>query len=364
MNSRTVIAIARKDFLDAVRNARLLVIVLMPIGFSALYGYLFRDTPSTLEVVLHTPDSTALVEELASLPTVSLFVVDSPQAVETTLEKEKGALGVILPSGFDEALLAGERPKVELVYRESRDDTPGVERMILQMIEAISGRSPVVEVLGRSLNPQLEGGNDENAPLSFFTGLDLQRYFVVLWVMLGITMNGSFLVPTLLVEEKDKKTLSAILVTPAGYVEVIVGKLLIGMIYSLLTSLVVMVINDGFTGDFGFSIAIVMIASLTLTLLGLLIGGLIDNMSTLNTWGGFIMLPLMLPGLLAGVPIESLGPVITIPLQAIPTFQLVRGFSLALSSRGGEVWGSLIVLMVECVILFGGVQWSLRRQEA
>jgi ABC-2 type transport system permease protein len=365
MNLKTTLAIARKDFLDALRNARLLVIVLMPIGFSVLYGYLFRDTLDTIEIVLYSPDTSSLVSGLNELDTVSLFVVDSPEAVETMLEEEKAIVGVVLPSDFDRAVRAGERPALELIYRENPEDARGTERLILQMIEQISGRQPVVYVIERSLQPPGTGEEAEaGEPMSFFKEIDLQSFFIVLWVMMGITMNGSFLVPTLLVEEKDKKTLDAILVTPTNYLDVLVGKVLVGVLYCLLTSLVVMGLNKGFQGDAAFSLGVVLLSSVALTLIGLLIGGLIDNLTTLNTWGSFVMLPLMLPGILAGVPLGTLGPALTIPLQMVPTYHLVRGLGLSLSGKGEEVWLNLGILAVECAILFGAVLWSMRRREA
>jgi ABC-2 type transport system permease protein len=270
----------------------------------------------------------------------------------------------VLSPDFDQAVRAGERPALELIYREDPQDALGAQRLILQIIEQISGRQPVVDLIERSLQPAGTGEEAEvGEPMSFFRDLGLQDFFIVLWVMMGITMNGSFLVPTLLVEEKDKKTLDAILVTPTNYLDVLTGKVLVGVVYCLLTSLIVMGLNKGFSGDVGSSLLIVLIASVVLTLVGLLIGGLIDNLTTLNTWGSFVMLPLMLPGILAGVPLGTLSPALTIALQVVPTFHLVRGLGLSLSGKGEEIWFNFGILVVECVILFGAVLWSMRRRE-
>lgn len=366
MNRSTIFAVARKDFMDALRNARLLVIILMPIGFSLLYGYLFRDTPDSMEIVLYSPTQSALGVHLEQLVNVSLYLAESEEDLEAILEREKAALGIILPPNFDHALQAGEQPRVELIFRERAAESAGVQRLVRQMIEELSGRPPAARVVSRSLREQEGVGEPEQEEpiFGFFQGLNLQSYFIVLWVMMAVTMNGSFLVPTLLVEEKEKKTLDAILVTPAGYLDVVIGKLLVGVDYSLISATLIMVLNGGFVGDPEYSIAIVMLVSLAMTLVGLLIGGLINSMSTLNTWGGFILLPLMLPGILAGVPLGGLGPWLSVPLQAMPTFQLVRGFALALSGEGERVWPSILILSIECAILLGAVLWSLRRRES
>ena len=365
MNLRVSLSVARKDFIDALRNARLLVVILMPIGFSLLYGYLFRESINETEVAFYTPDETELLAAIQAMDNVSLTSVTDPREVEAKVDNGSAAIGVILPAEFDAKLRRDEQPDLDLIFKDDPEIASGFQRALMQAIEGLSGRPPVVNVVSRTLHPAQGSGEGTSEPIfGFFKDIQLQGYFIVLWVMMAVTMNGSFIVPTLLVEEKDHKTLAAILVTPAGYPDVIMGKLLVGLIYSLLSSGMIMFLNNGFTGDPLMSILIIVLISLTMTLIGLLIGGLIDNMSTLNTWSGFILLPLMLPGILAGVPLAGVSPLLTTPLQAMPTFQLVRGLALGLSGQGGQAWSSALILLIESVLLFAAVLWSLRRREA
>jgi ABC-2 type transport system permease protein len=367
MNLRSTLAIAWKDFLDALRNARLLVLILMPIGFSVLYGYIFRDTPNSLELVVHTPDSSAFVDRLTEMDGVSLFVVESHEAVRHTLDSESAALGIVLPPNFDSDIQAGNRPTVVMIYRDDLESSLGAQRLVLQIFEAISGREMVVDLDYQPLQPIVEEDlaeqEEDDGDISLLLqGIDLQTFFVILWVMMGVTMNGSFLVPTLVVEEKEKKTLDAMLVTPTSYADVVIGKVLVGMVYCLLTSMIVMALNGGFVGDTWASILIVLLASVCLTLVGLLIGSAVDNLTSLNTWSGFFMLPLMLPGILAAMPF-SLPGVLQAIFRAIPTYNIVRGLALSLTGRGGEIWMSAGILAVEAILLFGAVFWFIRRRE-
>jgi len=365
VNLRVSLSVARKDFIDALRNARLLVVILMPIGFSLLYGYLFRESINETEVAFYTPDETELLAAIQAMDNVSLTSVTDPREVEAKVDNGSAAIGVILPAEFDAKLRRDEQPDLDLIFKDDPEIASGFQRALMQAIEGLSGRPPIVNVVSRTLHPAQGSGEGTSEPIfGFFEDIHLQGYFIVLWVMMAVTMNGCFIVPTLLVEEKDHKTLAAILVTPAGYFDVIMGKLLVGLIYSLLSSGLIMFLNDGFTGDPLISILIIVLISLAMTLIGLLIGGLIDNMSTLNTWSGFILLPLMLPGILAGVPMEGVSPLLTTPLQAMPTFQLVRGLALGLSGQGGQAWSSAVILLVESALLFAAVLWSLRRREA
>ncbi|MGD8604702.1 MAG: ABC transporter permease [Anaerolineales bacterium] len=365
MNLRNTFAIAWKDFLDALRNARLLVIILMPVGFSVLYGYIFRDTPNSLELVVYTPQSSAFVEQLTDMDGVSLFVVDSEEAVRQTLESESAALGVVLPDDFDSRLQAGNRPQVTFIYPDDLESSRGAQRVVLQVFELISGRDPVVQLDLQPLNPPSESEvaqEDGDGLSSLLQEIDILTFFIILWVMMGVTMNGSFLVPTLVVEEKEKKTLEAMLVTPASYLDVVGGKILVGMSYCLLTAFVVMALNQGFVGDVWASIIIVVLASACLTLIGLLIGSVIDNLTALNTWASFIMLPLLLPGILAALPLNLPGVLQTI-FRAIPTYNIVRGLALSLTGRGAQIWLSAAILAVETVILLAAVFWFIRRRE-
>ena len=66
MHARIVAAIARKDLIDALRNARLLVIILMPIGFSLLYGFIFASSGdiTQVNVAVYDPGGSQLVDQL------------------------------------------------------------------------------------------------------------------------------------------------------------------------------------------------------------------------------------------------------------------------------------------------------------
>jgi ABC-2 type transport system permease protein len=295
---------------------------------------------------------------------VTLFEADSEEQVEALLEGERSALGVVLPEGFDTSLQGGGRPEVTFISREEgSDEAWAAGALVIQVIEELSGREPVVRLRERALGKPRSEGIGSTMP-DVMGRLGLKGYFVVLWVLIGITMNGSFLVPTLLVEEKETKTLDAMLTAPASYRDVVVGKMLVGMSYSVVTALVVMGLNDGFSGLPLLSILVVLVSSLAITLIGLLIGGLLDNLTALTTWAGFIMLPLMLPGMLAVLPLDSLGPLVNQLLQVVPTYHLVVSLSLALVGDGSRVWGGLGVLALQGLALFGIVVWTLRRREA
>ncbi len=62
MNPRRIGAIFRKDLRDAVRDARVLVAILVPLGVGVLYSFMFQSTPTvpTVTVAYAAPDATQL----------------------------------------------------------------------------------------------------------------------------------------------------------------------------------------------------------------------------------------------------------------------------------------------------------------
>ncbi len=61
--------------------------------------------------------------------------------------------------------------------------------------------------------------------------------------VLMILMMGIFLVPSLLFEEKETKTMQALLVSPASIGQVVIGKALAGLFYILVTAVMIFAIS-------------------------------------------------------------------------------------------------------------------------
>src|SRR5207302_3695283 len=74
--------------------------------------------------------------------------------------------------------------------------------------------------------------------------VDINQSYAVTAFLVSFLV-GTSLVPGMLAEEKEKKTLRMLMVSPASFSDVIAGKLLVGLAYQLLLSGVVLTINGG-----------------------------------------------------------------------------------------------------------------------
>jgi ABC-2 type transport system permease protein len=362
MNPRAAMAIAWKDTLDGLKNYRLLAVILMPIVFSVLYAYLFRDTPTEIVIVVHDPGGSALVGALRDSG-ANVVTSASEAALPQAMEERNAAVGLALPADFDQQLAVGQHPPLTMIVDREQNMASASRLLVLQTVEEQAqqaGQRPPVEVIEKPL--ESPGQDRANATFGFMRGLGLQQYFVILWAVLSLSMTGLYTVPTFLVEEKEHKTLSAILVAPTSYTDVIVGKALVGILYAMGSVLIIFALNQGFVGAVGLSLLVVLLSSLVLTLVGLAMGGLFSNTGSLNSWASLAFLPFLLPIMVIGISSDS---TLLALMQVIPTYHTARGLGLALSGSGSlaDVWGNLVALVLSAVVAFGLVWATLKRQE-
>ena len=92
--------------------------------------------------------------------------------------------------------------------------------------------------LGRPVTIHIEG-NIVYPPSDGVLFLSLATINSVLMIL----MMGIFLVPSLLFEEKETKTMQALLVSPASIGQVVIGKALAGSFYILVTAVMIFAIS-------------------------------------------------------------------------------------------------------------------------
>ena len=363
MNLKVAMTIAFKDLVDAIRNYRLLAIILTPIVFSVIFAFLFRDTPSSATIVVHDPGGSHIVESIQAIDGWSPLAVDSEAEVEARVTAEKALAGLVLHADFDARLAAGERPPVKMILNGSQERRFNARRLLIDLIMSQSRQPLPVELAETTIN--LPSPGSEPSPASGFGGvfrsLSVQGYMVSMWALMGIAMVGVYMVPTLLVEEKERKTLDALMVAPVSYVDLILGKALVGLVYALLSAGLIFVLNPATpVRSVGALIAVGAPSALFATLIGLWFGGMVNNSQSLNTWSSLPLLAFLLPTFVIGLPDNPLRNI----LQFFPPTHSLEGIGRALTGESlDQVWVNALVLWGSCALASLLVWWSLRRRE-
>lgn len=360
MNWRIAAAIARKDIVDAFNNRYILFAILMPILLSLLFRLAFGDMSSDpqvkLNIAVYDPGNSRLVEGLRSSPLVNLsqfgVLADMQAAVRGSIVG-----GLAVPEGFDEALQKGERPELT-VYLNPRSGggmQAAFRQLVTDQIWALTDQPfPArVTVLEATAAPT-------SGPMSSEFRMDV--YLLGMLLVMALAMTGVFAVPLLLVEEKEKGTLQALLVSPAGPLEVAAGKALTGLFYTALIVGILAALNRGWMGNWPLSALAVGLGTLFMVALGLVMGGLFRTTMQVNTWSSIIMLALLLPSWLTVLPVPR---ALEATFRFIPSFYMVKPLQLALTGEAtlAKVWVDLLVLAGCTIAAFAAVVWMLWRED-
>ncbi|MFW6389840.1 MAG: ABC transporter permease, partial [Halanaerobiales bacterium] len=140
------------------------------------------------------------------------------------------------------------------------------------------------------------------------------------------------------------KTLDSLLITPARKSDILLGKTIFGIIFTMITVLLMCFINGIF--DIGWNnifnlIIMIFIGAASFTSVGLLIGAVAESQSSARAIGTILYFPLLFPTL-----IYNLSDFTRKLARFFPTFYLFRGMEKVLIYRV-----SLTNLMTEMSIL-------------
>jgi ABC-2 type transport system permease protein len=272
-----------------------------------------------------------------------------------TQKKSSYAVGLVVPANFESDLREGKQPALQLYI--DGNNISNQQSLLLQSALANYSRAVVspapIALTTNTINPP---GNktvgDTIAGFYALTGL-LSSFFI-----------GMAVAPGLMVEEKEKKTLRMLMVSPASWADVIAAKLLVALAYQLLLALVVLVIVKGFTGQVPLVLLFALLGSLFSVSLGSLAGSIFKSHAAAGAFGGLgvfiFIIPLFFSDLLGFVGDNPLSQAI----KVLPAYWLGDGIIKALQNRATLDTVLLDVAIVggSTLVIFLISVWGLRRQ--
>ncbi len=363
---------------DAVVNLRLLMSMIMPILMSVLFGSLFGglqdgSVPASIAsapgppivVPVYDAGESQIVYLLQASESFEVRPVASSEEMQQVLTREGLSVGLILPQGFDMALVEGTQPVLQLmVHHRPEDDSAAVwQRTHQEALRAWLTRT----LWDRTDQPFPSVVTAEALALPEEGSLNQRQENMALWLVMSLVTTGVYVVPTLLIEEKQSHTLNAVLVTPAGYGDLVLAKAIVGLVYALLAGGLILGLNDGLVANAGLVIGAVFVGALVLVQVGLLLGGLFDDTATFNTWSTLIMLALMLPGVVHSLSASGLFRLDSVQwiVRLLPTQYVLEVVYAALSNQLApkHVGAQVGLLGGAAILFFFATVVALRRRE-
>ena len=337
MNLRRISVLLGKEFIHGPKSFIFIWSIIAPLAFtlvvSLVFGTLFSETPKLGIVDENDSQLVVMAQELDSVTTKEYeTVAELKQATEIGSVD----MGIVLPEDFDTLITQGETVVIEAyIWGESLAKNRTILPVtIADIARELSGHEVPVEI--ESITMGGEGSPPWNERLMPFL------------VLMGVFFGGLMLPSTSLIDEKQKRTLEALVISPTSISEIFIAKAILGIVLSVFMGVAILLLNQAFGVNSLLLVAVLFLSAIMSVEFGLICGALIKDITTLFTvWksGGIFLFAPALVYMFPNIPewivkvfptYYALQPVIKLSLQgggwsdiAVNVFILI-GINIAL----------------------------------
>jgi ABC-type Na+ efflux pump permease subunit len=301
-------------------------------------------------VVYDEGNSSLLIDKvkLGDGATYSFREASSLQEMETRMGNQN--LGLVLPATLDQTLASGGTPTL-------RAYVFWVDRLKVAELEAKYNQA-FTEILGQRVLVSI--GKNIVIPKADADGMQTTVAYQMVYFIFTIAL---LLIPHLMLEEKQTRTLDALLTSPASPGQVVLGKALAGFFYILVTGGLAIALYSMYIVNWPLALAAFLGYALLAVGLGLAVGSFIKSMKQIGLWMVVLILFLVIPPLFymesnlkAGIrAVLTWSP--SSALASLFRFSLTTGVTLE------QYLPNLAIAVVSIAVVFGLVIWKVHRSD-
>jgi ABC-2 type transport system permease protein len=333
MNSRIVAALVRKDVALFLRNKFFVVVTALGlVAYIVIYFVMPGSVDETLEMGLYAPGEVPPVLEDVQGKGLEIEEVDSEEALRQAVVAGRYVAGVALPPDFMDQLRSDQRPIISVYFAL---DTPDeVKKAVQSLIEELAyiqtGRPLPVEISQEIIGVDMAG---RQIP-------PRDRLRPVFAVLLLIT--ETLFLATLISEEVERRTIQALLVTPAKVRDLLGAKGVVGVSLAFSEALLFMAIVGGLATQPLPIVVALLLGGVLVTGISFLLATMGKDMMSVMAWGIPVVVVLIIPAVSVLFPGAMTG-----WIKVIPSYYLVDTVNQAANFGGGwgDVWINLLALM-------------------
>jgi len=347
MSIRRMIVLLRKELVSGPKNFMFIFAVVVPIALTLIISLLFGTFFSGKARLGVFDAGHSQFVQLAE-QTDSVIVTTYASASELRDRMLSGAadIGIALPDGYDASIKQGERIQATVyVWGESQLQHRAIAAATFASVTRdIAGQDAPVDIIVEPL------GDAVNIPW--------QERLLPFIVLITILIGGSMIPAASIVDEKQKRTLSALTITPTTLSDVYVAKGALGVIVSLVMAVVILTLNQAFGTQPVLLITVLALGAILAATFGVLLGTLVKDINTLFTVlkaTGILLYAPAIVYLIPDIP-QWIG-------QLFPTYYIIQPV-VEITQQGGtwaDVLPELAVLVVLIVALMAVVGIVSRR---
>jgi ABC-type Na+ efflux pump permease subunit len=313
VSARRIVAILIKDLRDATRDGRILLLLLAPIAGAVIFNATSRDPHErpTTHVAVFDANSRGVARELRTAAGHSVNVEVQDTRDRTSAHRLVAAKAV----DFAVVVAPSERTgpaRAEILVSEGASPTAqSVIALVPDALTRAAGRAPGAQTQVRVVAATHRKPGDL---------LESRELTVLLMIVLLLVFVAMTVVPIQIAEEIETGTLGALRLAAPG-AEILAAKALAGFLYGLTGVALTLLLTHIHVHNPLLLFAAAFALTASLVAFGLMIGLLWPNSAAINTWSGFLTLPLF--GLAAAALFADPGAFATI-LDLLPFPQAAK----------------------------------------
>ncbi len=228
---RRVAGLVRKEMLQIRRDpSSYLIAGLLPILLLFIFGYGvtldLRRVPVAVVIEQSTPDAASLLASFRNSPYFNVIPAHDRRQVEDELVAGRLKGVVVLAADFADRLGRGESAPVQVLVDGSDPNTAG---LVLNYVEGVWSNWLLQETVARSgmvAGRALPGMVSIEPRYWFNPDVRSQNFLIPGSIAIIMTLIGTLLTALVVAREWERGTIEALMSTPLGRAEFLIGKLL------------------------------------------------------------------------------------------------------------------------------------------
>jgi ABC-2 type transport system permease protein len=367
----SILAVARKEFRQIVRDTRTLLIVLfVPAFFLLLYGYALNWDIRHVRIGVddrdHTPESRSLISAFVNSGYFDLVAAVDERSTVRLMDRNEVRAVLVIPSGFGRALLGGARQATVqiLLNGDNANTATTVMGYALAIVRTESARyRPAGLVLDPLIVPEPRVWYNPELKSTLFLVPGLIAYIAMITAVVSTALS--------VVREKERGTMEQVRMAPLDTFSFVAGKTLPYFAISLASAMGIVLVAMALFGLPMRGSWLVLLLAVSLFLFGALGLGLLISTVADSQQVAFqaAMLASFLPTLLLSgfiFPIASMPAFLRGITYLVPArYFLIALRAIVLKGAGmGAFWSELIALAAFAAAVVTLAAVRLRREWA
>ena len=232
MQGYRIIAVARKEVIQILRDARsLAIVVLMPPLMMLLFGYGVNLDTSTIPMYVldreGSQQSQSLLKHFQSSRYFDIVgVTDNYPSLLKALDEGRCRMAIVIPTRFSKELNSGRPVGVQLLVDAIDDNTANLAFSYSESVVQGFSADTQIQWLRRKGLASMAPPLSVDSRVWFNEVLESKAFIVPGVIALVLTVIGTFLTSLTVARERERGTMEQLISTPVHSSEIMVGKLL------------------------------------------------------------------------------------------------------------------------------------------